>query len=466
MQPNILFLFADDLRFDVLGAVGAGEVETPNIDRLAAGGTAFTRASIPGGTCGAVCMPSRAMLHTGRTLFHLDRSGQTIPTEHRMMGELFQEHGYDCFGTGKWHNGRESYARSFNSGAEIFFGGMSDHWNVPAYNYDPEGQYDARLPFVTDPSSDNVITWRDCDHMHLGKHSSELFSEAVIRFLGGRELNRSFFAYVSYMAPHDPRTMPKRFLNMYDPDFQKLPENFLGGHPFDNGDLKVRDECLAGFPRDPYEVRRHIAEYYAMITHLDFEIGRVLDELDRSGLSDDTIIVFAGDNGLALGQHGLMGKQNCYEHSVRVPLIFSGPGIPKNERRDAFAYLLDIYPTLCDLTGIAVPDSVEGSSLMPLMQDPHAKNRNSTFHAYEGYQRAVGDERYKLIEYHVNGRRNTQLFDLDTDPWESRNRVGDGELADTLASLRRILERYRDAWDDDKSKWGREFWNGWEDVRS
>ena len=465
-KPNILFLFADDLRFDALGSLGSGEVQTPNIARLAASGTSFTHASIPGGTSPAICMPCRAMLHTGRTLFHLSGSGETIPTEHKMMGEVFQEQGYDCFGTGKWHNGRESFARSFNCGADIFFGGMTDHWNVPAYDFDPAGRYDSRHPLVDAPVVSNEVTWRDCDHISLGKHSSELHSDAVIQFLEQRTSQKPFFAYVSYLAPHDPRTMPERFLKMYDPEKIDLPSNFLGGHPFDNGALKIRDEVLADFPRDPVEVRRHIAEYFAMITHLDFEIGRVLTLLDEKGLRENTIIVFAGDNGLAVGQHGLMGKQNCYDHSQRVPLIFSGPGISVDQRRQAFAYLLDIFPTLCQLTETDIPDSVEGSSLLPVLNDSQAEFRPTTYHAYERYQRAVRNHRFKLIEYHVNGIRTSQLFDLERDPWETVNLGPDSAYSDTVTSLRTELVQFRDAWDDRESSWGQEFWDGWVDVGS
>ena len=150
--------------------------------------------------------------------------------------------------------------------------------------------------------------------------------------------------YVSLMAPHDPRTMPKEFLEMYDPEEIKLPENFLTEHPIDTGALRVRDELLAAFPREPNEIKRHIAEYYAMISHLDHAFGRLLTALQEQGKLDNTIIVFAGDNGLALGQHGLMGKQNLYDHSVRVPLIFAGPGIPEGEQRNSPVYLLDIFP--------------------------------------------------------------------------------------------------------------------------
>ena len=145
-KPNIVFFFTDDQRFDTIAALGNREIKTPNMDRLVRRGTAFTQAHIPCGTSGAVCMPSRAMLHTGRTLFHLQDEGQEIPPEHITMGETLQRAGYAAFGTGKWHNGTASYARSFSHGGEIFFGGMYDHWNVPAHSFDPAGKYENRVP--------------------------------------------------------------------------------------------------------------------------------------------------------------------------------------------------------------------------------------------------------------------------------------------------------------------------------
>ena len=140
-KPNIVFFFTDDQRFNTIHALGNDEIITPNIDRLVANGVAFTHAHIPCGTSGAVCMPSRAMLNTGRSLFHIEGAGQSIPDDHTTIGEALQGAGYRTFGTGKWHNGARAYARSFTDGDEIFFGGMADHWNVPAFHYDPTGQY-------------------------------------------------------------------------------------------------------------------------------------------------------------------------------------------------------------------------------------------------------------------------------------------------------------------------------------
>ncbi|MBT3604661.1 MAG: sulfatase-like hydrolase/transferase, partial [Candidatus Latescibacteria bacterium] len=290
--------------------------------------------------------------------------------------------------------------------------------------------------------------------------SSELFAEAAMDYLDEYDSDDPFFMYMAFMAPHDPRTMPQDFLDLYDPEKIKLPENFMGGHPFDNGDLKVRDEVLADFPRDPNDTKRHIAEYFAMVTHLDAQIGRVLDTLEKTGKADNTIVVFAGDNGLAVGQHGLFGKQNMYEHSVRVPMVMRGKGVPQGERRDAYAYVLDIFPTLCDLIGVDIPDTVEGKSLVSALNDADDHVRDTIFSAYRQYQRMVKDDRYKLIEYVVDGRRTTQLFDLQNDPLELHNLADAPAHSDTLSKLRDILFQWRDDWDDEKSEWGKTFWAG------
>lgn len=459
-QPNVLFFFTDDQRFDTIAALGNPHIHTPNMDRLVARGTTFTHAHIPGGTSGAVCMPSRAMLHTGRHLFHLDGAGESIPNDHTLLGEHLQRHGYQTFGTGKWHNGHESYARSFRAGAEIFFGGMDDHWNVPAFNFDPTGQYAGTFQECLDPFRTKEMRTRRGDHVTAGKHSSELFADAAIDFLAQYAWDSPLFMYISFMAPHDPRVMPEQYQQMYDPAQMPLPDNFMGGHPFDNGALKIRDELLADFPRDPAAIQEHIADYCAMITHLDAQIGRVLDALEGSGQAENTIVVFAGDNGLALGQHGLMGKQNLYEHSVRVPLILAGPGVPQNRRSDALVYLLDIFPTLCELLGMTTPESVEGQSLGPVLNGQTDTARAVLPLAYTGYQRGLRTRQHKLLEYHVNGRRTTQLFDVQADPHELHNLALDESMVETLQGLRDELVRQRDAADELETPWGTEFWSG------
>jgi arylsulfatase A-like enzyme len=434
-RPNILVLFTDDQRFDTINALNNPDVQTPNMDRLVRAGTSFTHAYTMGAMSGALCIPSRAMLMTGRTMFHLRNNGTIIPPDHVTLPELLQTHGYATFGTGKWHNDPASYARCFTNGGNIFFGGMSDHLEVPVHDFNPEGKY-VRSEVRT-----------------ANTFSSTLFSDTAIGFLREYKDDEPFMLYVSYTAPHDPRMAPKEYAEMYPPEKIELPKNFMPEHPFDNGDLRTRDEELAPWPRTPEVVKKHIADYYAMITHVDAQIGGVLDALEETGRAENTIIVFAGDNGLAVGQHGLLGKQNLYEHSVHVPLIIGGPSLPRGQTCDSFCYLLDVFRTLCDITGIAVPDSVEGKSLAPAIRDPKTKLRSTLLLAYRNVQRAARDERYKLIEYVVKGKRTTQLFDLQSDPWETKNLADDPDCAQHLQRLRKELLRWRDELDDRTAFW-------------
>ena len=428
--PNILFLFTDDQRFDTIRALGNEDIITPNMDALVRDGTTFTHACIMGSMSGAVCMPSRAMLMSGRTLFHVPHNLADTVT----FPEILHGTGYTTFGTGKWHNGPASFARSFTCGAKIFFGGMSNHLKVPVNDFDPTGAYPKEKRYVG------------------RKFSSELFTDVTVDFLRQYDDNAPFLAYVPYTAPHDPRMPPEDYAKMYDPRKIPVPKNFMPEHPFDNGEMKIRDEKLAPWPRTPEIVQRHIADYYGMITHLDAQIGRILAALKETGHADNTIIVFAGDNGLAVGQHGLMGKQNLYDHSIRVPLIIAGPGIPKGRRTDALYYLLDLFPTLCDLIGLPIPESVEGHSLTPIIMGQKQKARDNLFFAYKGIQRAIRDEEYKLIEYTVEGASTTQLFHLKNDPWEINNLSADPDYASRLARLREEMVRWQKEVDDPMAK--------------
>jgi arylsulfatase A-like enzyme len=440
-RPNIVLLFSDDQRFDAAGALGNPAIRTPNLDKLAERGVTFSRAHIMGGTSGAVCMPSRAMLLTGRTLFHLQDQGGTIPVDHTMLPEALKAAGYETYGIGKWHNGKPAFARAFGGGGPVFFGGMSDHLQVPVFDFDPTGEYPA-------------------EKRRTGtKFSSELFTDAAVEIIRGRQDRTPFFLYVAYTAPHDPRMAPAEYAALYPPEKIALPPNFLPRHPFDNGEMSIRDELLAASPRDPAVVREHIAAYYAMITHLDAQIGRIFSALEETGLADETIVVFAGDNGLALGQHGLLGKQNLYDHSVRVPLVFAGPGFPRGRRRTTLCDLLDIYPTLFEALGLPLPASVEGLSLMPSVQRAGRKIRDFLFLAYTKIQRGIRtDDDWKLIEYNVGGTRTTQLFHLADDPWEMKNLAGDPAHGDRVASLRELLRTSMresgDFCDFDKPNWG------------
>ena len=449
-KPNIIMIMADDQRDGTLNALGNKEIITPNLDQLAKEGMSFDNAYIMGAGVAAVCAPSRAMLMTGRTLFNIDPTGKTIDTTHITLPKSLGNAGYHSFHTGKWNNGKPAFIRSFNDGSRIFFGGMHSHYNVPTFEFNPEGNYS-----------------REEQNQSSPKHSSELYIDAGIEFLENYNLEKPFFMYLAFQAPHDPMEMPQEYLDMYDTSRLSLPPNFMSEHPFDNGELDVRDEMLAGHPRTSTEIRAHIADYYAMITHLDAQIGRLLKVLEEKGLMENTIIIFSGDNGLAVGQHGLMGKQNLYEHSINVPLIFKGPGIEKNTRTAKFAYLFDIYPTLCDFVGIDIPSSVEGESLKEVLYGKELKTREALFFAYKNFQRAVRKDNWKLIMYNVDDKITTQLFNLENDPFEIINLAADPAHKEKLSEITLLLDQqmkaYHDQADINKQGWGVPVIPSWRD---
>ena len=196
----------------------------------------------------------------------------------------------------------------------------------------------------------------------LTPNISQEFADAAIEFIR-RKPKKPFFLHVNFTAPHDPLFMPPGYERKYDSQKIPLPPNFLPEHPFDHGNFEGRDEKLLPWPRTPKDVREDLAVYYAVISHMDEHLGRILAALEETGLAQDTFVIFTSDHGLAMGSHGLRGKQNMYEHTVGVPLIFRGPGIPRGSRSEAQCYLRDLYPTVCDLAGIPVPPTVQGRSL-------------------------------------------------------------------------------------------------------
>jgi arylsulfatase A-like enzyme len=420
-KPNILILFADDQRADTIGAHGNAHIKTPVIDGLVRGGTSFRRNYVMGGNSGAVCVPSRAMLMTGKTWFALNTA--TLAGE-KLLPELFGEHGYTTFGTGKWHNGQPAWLRAFQKGERIMFGGMSDHEKVPVRDLGPDGKLTPE---------------------RIGeKFSTELFADAAIRFLEQHDPAagaKPFFCYVAFTAPHDPRQPPPGFPADYS-SRPPLPQNFLPQLPFDNGAMQGgRDENLGAWPRTEAMIRDQLAEYYAMVEHMDAQIGRILALLKARGLAENTIIVYAADNGLALGSHGLLGKQNVFEHSMRTPLIIAGPGLPKGKSSEAFTYLFDLFPTLCELAGVPAPAAIFGESLRPLWDGSKEQIRDTVFLPYIQVQRAVRDERWKLIRYPKLGF--SQLFDLQNDPDETQSLYDDPARAPDIARLTAAMQRWQ-----------------------
>ena len=431
-------MIADDHRYGAIHAQGDRTVQTPTLDRLISDGMSFERTYHFGGMTGGVCVPARACLMAGANPFKAlaskdlaDPVGlRTINPRVTTLAETFRTAGYHTYHVGKWHNDTASFHRSFDGGAKIFIGGMSDHYQVPVFDFDPTGTYPKEKRYVGD------------------RHSTELFGQAAIQFLEGYAQPNPFFLYLAFTAPHDPRTPPPEYAALYPPAEMLVPDNFMPEHPFDNGDLRVRDEALAPWPRTREVVQQHTADYYGMITHLDAWIGNVLNALERTGQADNTIVVYTADHGLAVGQHGLFGKQNVYEHSARVPCIVRAPastGIMGGRRSHALTHTPDLHPTLCELAGVPRADTVETRSLVPLLHGAIDTHRPVVCQVYKDLQRMVTDGRWKLIRYYRSGERpgvgtdGIQLFDLVEDPWELRDRSGATDCAPHVARLATAL---------------------------
>lgn len=445
---NILILYSDDQSYHALGAMGNKEIRTPNLDRLAEEGMLFRQAHVMGGHQGAVCVPSRVMLLTGRYVNRLPGDGSTIPDSLVSLPEVLRAKGYTTFHSGKWHSDRKSHHRMFSDGGDIFFGGMhfekdGGQFHPTVYRFDPTGEYPATRKRISDT------------------FSTTLYAEGAIQFFNSEKSKQQpFFCYVAFTSPHDPRTPPPAFQQIYDPAKISLPNNFLPQHPFDNGDMNVRDEKLFPRPLTPSMMKKDIANYYAMISEMDAQVGRILAALEKNGLRESTLVVFAGDNGLAVGQHGLLGKQNLYEHSIRVPMIVSGPGVPKGAVYNGFNYLSDIAPTLYDYMGLSAPSTVEGKSHFPVFADPKTMVRKQIYNVYGNWSRSFKSaDGFKLILYNVDGVQRAQLFNLKKDPWETTDLAGNPSFASTLKALREALknemELTHDDLDIDQPDWGR-----------
>jgi arylsulfatase A-like enzyme len=407
--PNVVFIFADDQRADTIAALGNPVIKTPNLDRLVKRGVAFTRAYMQGGNQGATCVPSRAMLLSGRSLAQIDEK----LLKHETWPHAFGSAGYATFAAGKWHNGPPSLPKSFQQARALFVGGMADPLKAPTSDMLPSGKL---TPAKISP-----------------KHLCEEATDETLAFLKSQDGKQPFFSYLAFDGPHDPHIVPEGFPVKYDVASIPLPSNFLPQHPFDNGEMIVRDEQLLKWPRPEAEVRQMLADYYRYVSFLDVQVGRILDVVDASPYAANTIVVFSADSGVARGSHGLIGKQNLYEHSLRVPLIVAGPGIVADKRSDAMCYLFDVMPTLGKLCGVAGPKESQGREFSAVLKDPSASARPFLMFGYRSFQKALNDGRWKLIRYpHV---ARTQLFDLQSDPYETKDLSALPEHADRIKAM-------------------------------
>jgi arylsulfatase A-like enzyme len=435
-RPNILFIIADDQSpFDFKTYNPASSLETPVLDKLAAGGMVFDGAYHMGSFSGAVCSPSRRMIMSGRTLWHLKPTGKkrrkkgrkakqveepSGPNPHRYtLPAIFNKAGYATMRTCKTGNSYE--------GANALF----------------TVRRDAMKRGGTDSSG------------------SAWHADQVLDYLAGREKKKNpapFLIYFGFSHPHDVRDGKPALLKKYgavnhrsrqelppaNSKAPKLPINWLPAHPFHHGHPRLRDEVsVPGVweRRDEITIRNEIGRQFACSENIDIQVGRVLKKLEAMGELDNTYIFYTSDHGMAIGRHGLQGKQNLYEHTWRVPLFVKGPGIKAGSRVTGNAYLLDVLATLSDLAGIKAPADNEGTSFKPVLMGKKDKTREVLYGAYCGGtkpgMRSVKKGDWKLIKYDVmDGKvRETQLFNLKDNPHEFLSQHQDSKVtAQTGAS--------------------------------
>lgn len=446
-RPNILFILTDDQAVDTLAAWGtwgndSQVVRTPNLDRLVARGTSFTRAYNMGSYSPAVCVCSRGMLNTGRKLWATEKLQRTKFAQQLATGELWPQRmkaaGYETWMSGKWHV--DAPVEQLFDQVRHVRPGMPATVEA-AYQRPRSGEPDEWLPWDVGRGG----------YWEGGRHWSEVVADDAEEFLAAAaQRDRPFFLYLAFNAPHDPRQAPREMVESYPTESTPLPGNFQPLHPLHEAlglgptdATGLRDEVLAPFPRTPEAIRLHRREYYALVTHLDLQIGRILDALERSGKAGETVVIFTSDHGLAVGRHGLLGKQNLYEHSLRVPFVIAGPGIPAGKSIATPIYLQDAMATALDLAGADAKGS-DFRSLIPLVKGERTRQYDRIHAMYmRDRQRAVIEDEWKLIEYPQAGRR--ELFYLSEDPQEQHDRSAEPALQALVSRLRQAAEEWAES---------------------
>jgi choline-sulfatase len=424
-KPNILFIFADDFAYDCLAAHGNKQVQTPHLDELSKQSTHFTHAYNSGAWHGAVCVASRTMLQTGYQVWRANKANLAqIIKEKQLFPQLMQEAGYETYFAGKWHVGSNEFCKQSWKNTVHIRPGMPNQTKERYERQFIPGK-DTWSPF----DKKNKGYWRG------GKHWSEVLADDAETFIAkAAKQDKPFMMLLCFNAPHDPRQAPEEYQKKYPYDSITVPANFLKEYPYNMGANKIRDERLAPFPRTPYSIQVNISEYYALITHMDAQMGRILKALQKSGVADNTIVLFSADHGLAVGHHGLLGKQNMYDHSLRVPWLISGPGIPKGKSIDAPIYIQDAMATCLDLAGVKKPDYIDFQSVLPMVHGDMSKARKDMYSCYVNFQRMVSDGKYKLIVYPQV--KVELLYDMKNDPLEKENLSANPEYAKVMERMR------------------------------
>ncbi|MBL9154349.1 MAG: sulfatase [Verrucomicrobiales bacterium] len=473
-RPNILFIAVDDLK-PMMGCYGDKTILTPNLDRLAARGTVFLNAH----TQQAVCGPSRASLLTGlrpdtTKVYDLKTRIRSVLPDVVTLPQHFRQAGYETIGMGKIFDPRSVDGRKEDDPAS---------WSRPYIHTDGKGGVAGFLnpDFVaraTNIMKEKGIRPGDTDALKeaLGGfpptegedvpdaayEDGELADAAVaqVRELASRD--EPFFLAVGFHKPHLPFVAPKKYWDLYDRDqidlaeFTTLPTGAPGIAFQDSNELKngsyQRDLIPKGPGLLPEPVQRQLIHgYMACVSYVDAQVGKLLDALDASPAAQDTIIVLWGDHGFHLGDHGMWCKHTNYEQATRVPLLFARPGqAGAGGRSQSPVEFLDIYPTLCDLAGLPIPAVLQGTSLVPILDDPKASVKPAARSQYPrgsekspvmGY--AWRDERYRYVQW-IDSRQPgsapvaAELYDYETDPGETRNLVSDPAHADTLARFEKL----------------------------
>ncbi len=433
-RPNILFIFSDDHCHEEINALGNKEIITPNMDKLVQNGTTFTNTFNSGAWSMGVCLASRTMIFSGVQVWD---AAKLNLKEHEKQGrfwpQLMQKAGYETYFAGKWHVGKNDMGLC----QRLFVNTKNIRKNMP--NQTKSG--------YNRPKSEDDKSWLPWDkskggHWKGGKHWSEVLADDGISFLDQtKDSDKPFCMTLCFSAPHDPRQAPKEYVDMYPLDKISLPKSYLDDYPYREkiGLKKLRDENLAPHPRSEHAVKTHIQEYYAITTHMDTQIGRILEHLKATGQDKNTIVVYSSDHGLAVGKHGLMGKQNMYDHSLRPPFIVSGPGIAKDKKIDSMIYLQDIFPTALELAGTEVPSYLKFSSVLPLLKGDKSAERKAVYAAWMDVQRAVRTDKYKLIFYPK--AKKWRLFDIQKDKDEVNDLIDNPEFASVVTEMKNTMKQ-------------------------
>ncbi|MDF1862260.1 MAG: sulfatase-like hydrolase/transferase [Verrucomicrobiales bacterium] len=421
-RPNILLILSDDHNYRALGCSGNKAIRTPHLDRLAAEGVYFNRCFTPN----PICTPSRACIFTGQDSWTngVIFNGKAIREDSPVMPVLLANAGYETAFIGKWHNDGKPWTRGYTTGGRCWAGGKFDHFEMDV------------TPFGGEPK----------DRVTADRYSTTLFTDDAVEYL--KKTHAAPFCLVlAYTVAHDDFLAPPGYEGKYSPEAILLPPNFMAKPPFKQFNPTIRDERELPFPRVEKDIRAATAEYYAMIEHMDENIGRMLSTLEEKEIDKETVVIFCSVKGLSMGSHGIIGKQTMYEEGLRTSLIVRHPGLKAAAGGNSeLVSTTDILPTVCEAAGISIPEAVEGKSLLDHYQGK-GEGRERLFFSYHDptrstVTRAVRTKRHKLVQHLVTGER--QLFDLAEDPIEMDNLTGKPEVKTIEDALTKDLERWRE----------------------